>query len=257
MEKKQLFLMEFFQGFQKKESFYEKILEEKNVVRYILNHFLIMILFSFIYGIVMGSYNGFLQALSSGIKVPILISLVILICFPAFYVIQSVLGSKLTLIQMLSVILSGFVLISSIMVSFAPIVIFFLLTGGNYSFMKLLHVGIFALSGLFGMRTIIETLKFSCEKKNVYPKIGVQVFKFWIIILAFVGAQLSWSLRPFIGSKDQPFQLIRHQEGNIYKALIMTIEDLIKSQAEKTDIKNNTEKLKEVPQQSTEDEEKR
>lgn len=40
MEKKQLLLMEFFQSFQKKESFYEKILEEKNVVRYILNHFL-------------------------------------------------------------------------------------------------------------------------------------------------------------------------------------------------------------------------
>ena len=132
MEKKQLLLLEFFQGFQKKESFYEKILEEKNVGRYILNHYLIMILFSFIYGIVMGSYNGILQALSSGIKVPILISLVILICFPAFYVIQLILGSKLTLIQMLSVILSGFVLISSIMVSFAPIVIFFLLTGGNY-----------------------------------------------------------------------------------------------------------------------------
>ncbi len=29
MEKKQLLLMEFFQGFQKKESFYEKILEVK------------------------------------------------------------------------------------------------------------------------------------------------------------------------------------------------------------------------------------
>ena len=123
--------------------------------------------------------------------------------------------------------------------------------------MKLLHVGIFALSGLFGMRTIIETLKFSCEKKNVYPKIGIQVFKFWIVILAFVGAQLSWSLRPFIGNKTQPFQLIRQQEGNIYKALIKTVEDLFKSQAEKTDIKNNTEEQKEIPQQSTEEEGKK
>ncbi len=226
MSKKSFFILDFFQNFQEKDTFFESVIDEQGAFKKILNYLLTLILFSFIYGLVMGCYNGLLQALSSGIKFPILFTLIIIICFPAFFVIQSILGSKLSLAQMLSVILSGFVLTTSIMISFAPIVVFFLITGGNYGFIKLQHVGIIILSGIFGMHTIIEALKFSCEKKNVYPKTGVQVFKFWIIILAFVGAQLSWSLRPFIGSKDLSFQIFREQEGNFYQAVLQSVADM-------------------------------
>jgi hypothetical protein len=226
MAKKILSLTEFFHSFNQKEAFYEKIMEEQNMTAKILNRLFILILFSFIYGIFMGCYNGFLQAISSGIKVPVLFTLIILICFPAFFVIQSILGSKLTILQMISIILSGFVMTTTLLVSFAPIVLFFLITGGSYAFIQLLHVAIFILAGLFGMHSIIEALKFSCEKKNIYPKVGVQVFKFWIVILAFVGAQLAWSLRPFIGAKQLPFQIFREQEGNIYQSIIYAIGDL-------------------------------
>lgn len=77
------------------------------------------------------------------------------------------------------------------------------------------------------MHSIIESLNFSCEKKNIYPRIGVQVFKFWIVILAFVGVQLAWSLRSFIGSKHLPFQIFREQEGNIYQSIIFAVGDLM------------------------------
>jgi hypothetical protein len=179
----------------------------------------------------MGSYNGFLQAISSGIKVPLLFSLAFLVCFPAFFIIQHVLGSKLGFWQMFKVILAGFVMVALVMVSFAPIVIFFLITGDNYSFLKLLHVAIFGLSGLFGMKTILDALKFSCEKKNVYPKIGVVVFRFWIVILAFVGMQLAWNLRPFIGNRELPFELFRKREGNFYLSVIRAARDLVTSPA--------------------------
>ena len=102
------------------------------------------------------------------------------------------------------------------MVSFSTIVAFFMITGDNYAFIKLLHVLIIMVAGFFGMRAIVEALKYSCEKKSIYPKIGVKVFQIWIFILAFVGAQLSWSLRPFVGSKDMEFQLLRQKGGNFY-----------------------------------------
>jgi len=226
MEEKKRLSFDFFQQFHQKDNFFEKIMDEKDIFSKIVNHFVLLIIFAFLYGIVMGCYNGFQQAISSGVKVPVLFTLIIIICFPAFFVIQSILGSKLKLSQMLSIILAGFVLTNSIMVSFAPIVLFFMITGDNYAFIKLLHVAIFIISGLFGMRTIIEALKFSCEKKNIYPKIGVQVFRFWIIILAFVGAQLSWSLRPFVGAKGMPFEIFREQKGNFYHAVIMSIADM-------------------------------
>jgi len=227
MKRQKITLFEFFPTLQNKEDFFLKITQEEGVLRRILSQYLLLSLFSFLYGVVMGSYHGLWQALAAGVKVSVLFSLVLLICFPAFFIIQFILGSKLRLHQMISIILSGFVLITSIMVSFAPIVIIFLLTGSNYYFLQLLHISIFLLSGFFGMKTVIDALKFSCEKKNVYPQIGVVVFRFWVVILAFVGIQLAWNLRPFLGDRGQPFELFREYEGNFYTALIYSGKQLI------------------------------
>ena len=227
MKKVKLSPFGFFRDFHDKDHFFEKLTSNENTFEQILNQYLLICLCSFIYGIVMGSYKSFRQAISSGIKVPLLFTLAILVCFPAFYVIQHVLGSRLGFWQMLKIILSGFVMISIIMVSFSTIVIFFLITGDNYSFLKLLHVAIFAVSGIFGMKIILDALQYSCEKKNVYPKTGLTVFKFWILILAFVGMQLAWNLRPFIASRELPFQVFRQRRGNFYLAVIESAVDLV------------------------------
>jgi hypothetical protein len=233
MNKMKLSPFEFFRDFHDKEHFFEKLTSDEGTIEKILSQYFLICICSFIYGIVMGSYNSFQQAISSGIKVPLLFTLAILVCFPAFYVIQHVLGSRLGFRQMLKIILSGFVMISIIMVSFSTIVIFFLITGNNYSFLKLLHVGVFAISAIFGMKTILDALQFACEKKNVYPKIGVTVFKFWILILAFVGMQLSWSLRPFIASRELPFEIFRQRQGNFYLAIAESFADIVTPDGQK------------------------
>ena len=110
-------------------------------------------------------------------------------------------------------------MIALILVSFAPIVVFFLITGDNYAFIKLLHVAIFGLAGFLGMKTILDALKYACEERKVYPKIGVTVFRAWLVILAFVGMQLAWNLRPFIGSRSMEFEWFRQREGNFYTAV--------------------------------------
>ena len=241
MANSKLLSLDFFRDFHDKENFFEKLTSNENNFSKIVNQYLLLNICSFIYGIVMGSYNGFRQAISSGIKVPLLISLALLICFPAFFIIQHVLGSRLGFWQMFKIILSGFVMVALVMVSFAPIVIFFLITGDNYSFLKILHVAIFGLSGVFGMKTIVAALQFSCEKKNIYPKIGVTVFRVWIVILAFVGMQLAWNLRPFIGNRELQFELFRKREGNFYLSMIRSVEDLVTSPDKNTKNKDVNE----------------
>ncbi len=226
MNQKKNIFRDYFPFHQNREQFFNRIMEEGIPVKRILTLFLILNGLMFIYGLSMGSHHSILQALVTGIKMVLLFSLALLICFPAFFIIQSVLGSKLRLSQMMIILLSGFVLIASIMVSFVPITIFFQLTGGNYYFLILLHLIILGLSAFFGMKAIIDALQYSCEKKNIYPKIGVSVFRFWIIILAFVGVQLAWNLRPFLGKKNEPFQLFRQYEGNFYTAIVYSIRQL-------------------------------
>jgi len=237
MAKTKLLSMGFFRDFQDKDNFFEKLTSDEDTLSKVANQYLLLNVCSFLYGVVMGSYNGFRQAISSGIKVPLLFSLALLVCFPAFFIIQHVLGSRLGFWHMFKIILSGFVMIALVMVSFAPVVIFFLITGDNYSFLKLLHVAIFGLSGFFGVKTILDALRFSCEKKKVYPKVGVVVFRFWILILAFVGMQLAWNLRPFIGSRELPFELLRKREGNFYLTVIRAAGNLVTSPDKKTNNK--------------------
>ena len=252
MVKSKLLSLDFFRDFQDKETFFEKLTSDEHTFDKIVNQYLLLNACSFLYGVVMGSYNGFLQAISSGIKVPLLFSLALLVCFPAFFIIQHVLGSRLGFWQMFKIILSGFVMVALVMVSFAPVVIFFLITGDNYSFLKLLHVAIFGLSGFFGVKTILDALRFSCEKKKVYPKVGVVVFRFWILILAFVGMQLAWNLRPFIGSRELPFEIFRKREGNFYLAVIRAAGDLVTSPGEKTNNKKGEEPVSQDMEDQTE-----
>jgi hypothetical protein len=218
-------ILEVFKIFQNSESYFEERNKEQSS-NLILNQILVICVFTFIYGVVMGSYHSFLQSLVAGIKVIFLFLCTLLICFPSLFVIQQVLGSKMSLRHMIIITLSGFVLTSAIALSFSPIIIFFQFTGGNYHFLQLLHVAIFIFSGIFGMRLMIEALKFACEKKNIYPQIGVTVFRIWIIILAFVGIQLSWNLRPFLCDKNEEFKLFRKYEGNFYTAIIYSVEQL-------------------------------
>lgn len=226
---KSIFSFEFFPTLQNREEFFQKITNSEGALRRIGSQYLLVCILSFLYGVVMGSYSGFLQAIAAGAKVCVLFTLALLICFPAFFIIQYMLGSKLKLVQMISIVLSGFVLTTAIMLSFAPIVIIFLLTGSNYYFLQLLHIAIFIFSGVFGMKTVVDALKYSCETKNIYPHLGVVVFRFWVVILAFVGIQLAWNFRPFLGDRGKPFELFRHYEGNFYTALIYSADQLFKS----------------------------
>lgn len=218
--------LEVFKRFQNTESYFNER-DKKQSRKLILNQIITICIFTFIYGLVMGSYHSFLQSAVAGVKVIVLFLCTLIICFPSFFVIQQVLGSKLNFSQMMIVVLSGFVLTSAIALSFSPIVVFFQITGNNYHFLQLLHVGIFLFSGFFGMRLMIDALKFACDKKNVYPQTGVSVFRIWVIILAFVGIQLAWNLRPFLSDKNEEFKLFRKYEGNFYTAITYSFKQLL------------------------------
>lgn len=219
-------LREIFQIFQNKDSFFAEI-EKTRSNKIIMTQVLLICLFAFLYGVVMGSYHSFLQSAVAGMKVVLLFLSTIILCFPSFFIIQQVLGSKMSIRQMILIVLSGVMLTATIALSFAPIVIVFQVTGGNYHFLQLLHVAIFIFGGVFGMKLMVDALKYACDQKNIYPQIGVTVFRIWVIILAFVGIQLAWNLRPFLCEKNEKFTWFRKYEGNFYTAIIYSVEQLV------------------------------
>lgn len=54
-----------------------------------------------------------------------------------------------------------------------------------------------------------------------------RLFRAWIILYAFVGTQMAWTLSPFIGDPGQPFILFRRVSGNFYTDVINSLLSLL------------------------------
>ena len=49
-----------------------------------------------------------------------------------------------------------------------------------------------------------------------------------MVIFAFVGIQLSWNMRPFLGNKQMEFQLFRAEtQGNFYQTVFSSVGELL------------------------------
>ncbi len=196
-----------------------------------LRHSLVTLLaLTIFYGVIVGSYSSAPQAVSAGIKLPVLFLATFLICFPAFFVVQILFGSRLRLLQVIVLVTSALALTAILLAAFVPIVAFFLITGSNYYFLELLHITVVLLAGLFGMYALHDGLTLVCEQHGVYPRKAMNIMRVWAFIFAFVGIQMAWNLRPFLGDRNQPFQVFRHYEGNFYAAIVYAVNRLVERQ---------------------------
>lgn len=53
------------------------------------------------------------------------------------------------------------------------------------------------------------------------------VFRCWIVLFALVGAQMSWVLRPFIGSPDKEFTWFRERQSNFFTGVLTALGRLL------------------------------
>jgi hypothetical protein len=185
-----------------------------------------LVVFCALYGAAAGAYAGPAQAVAAAIKLPLLVLGTLALCFPGFFVVQVLVGSRLRLAQVLALVLGALALSAILLVAVVPVTAFFLLTGANYYFLTLLHVVIVLGAGFVGMVALHEGLAFACEQRGVYPRKAMAIMKVWAVLFAFVGIQMAWNLQPFVGDRGAPFQLFRHNEGNFYTAIVYSLEKL-------------------------------
>jgi len=210
-----------------REGYFWRIFSDNGVLREIAMLLAVIVTLTGLYGLTMGAQSGWRFMLASAVKTPVLFLTTLLVCYPVLYVINVLMGSKLGFLQTLALILAALAMSSILLASFALIALFFTITGGDYHFIKLLHVVIFAFSGLLGMIALWRGLMAACEHSDLYPKQAMSVLRIWIVIFAFVGMQMAWNLRPFVGAPDMPFQIFREQTGNFYQAVFQSIMALM------------------------------
>jgi hypothetical protein len=189
---------------------------------------LVSILLSFaIYGIIIGSSHSFGQSLLAGLKLPILFLLTLVICYPTLYVFNCLIGSDLRLRQYAFLLLGSVAVMGVLLLAFAPITLFFLLTTDHYQFFKILNVAILAVCGFFGVRALYAGMLFLTKDDKKTLPLRKKLLVFWILLFAFVGCQLAWTIRPFFGSPGTPVEFIRDLQGNFYSDIIAAIGEIL------------------------------
>jgi hypothetical protein len=185
------------------------------------------IAFMALYGAVMGSTHSLWQALSSAIKMPILFLATLIVCAPTLYFFNVLFGSNQSITQNIALILTAITVTAVILLSFAPITMFFLLTTSHYQFFKLLNVVIFAIAGISGVVFLSQGMRVVSDSKGEGTGARRWLLYLWILVYAFVGSQMAWTLRPFIGAPSMGFELFRQLGGNFYTNIFASIGEIL------------------------------
>ena len=95
-----------------RERFFEEVVEGvalRSKLRYAV---VTIIALSGFFGLVAGAYSGPAQAVSAGVKLPFLFFATFAVCFPAFFVVQVLVGSRLRLLQVVVLVFGALALTS-------------------------------------------------------------------------------------------------------------------------------------------------
>ena len=138
---------------------WDQIIGERDLPKLILRMLLCSAISLAAYGAVLGASNGWLQALVSTVKLPLLFLVTLAICLPTLYLFNLVFGARLSVLQTCALILVAITVTAVLTFAFAPISLFFLITARSYEFFKLLNVAILALTALVGLRFLTSGMR--------------------------------------------------------------------------------------------------
>jgi len=146
------------------------------------------------------------------------------------------LGLNIGLRQSLLAILMSFTIASAILGSFSPLTAFVVwnaptmsdnaqFSTRTYNFIQIMHVCIIAFAGTTANVRLVQLLKQLSGK----AAIARRVLLAWLAGNLFLGSQLCWILRPFIGSPNLQVQFFRSHplQGNFYEIVFNAIRRVL------------------------------
>ncbi|MEO1387309.1 MAG: actin-binding WH2 domain-containing protein [Cyanobacteria bacterium J06634_6] len=210
-----------------RKTFLDEVRSETKLDRKISSLLIASSSFFAVYGGIVGAYDGGWQMLSSAIKLPALYLITLIICVPTLYFFDILFGSKLNFKQYVTMALTSVAVISVLLFSFAPVVLFFLISIRDYNFFLLLNVVVMALTGCVGVRLFYKGMVDMAGPDGFEQNLRLKLLQGWVVLYGLVGSQLGWTLRPFVGADSTQFQIFRPEiDGTFYSTVFRTILNL-------------------------------
>jgi hypothetical protein len=181
----------------------------------------LIVVFGVLYGGVMGSYGGFareriLQVVYSALKVPFLLVATFMLSLPSFFVINTLFGLRADFSRAVRALLAAQAGLTVILSSLAPFTILWYVSYLDYNAAILFNALMFAVASI-AAQMLLRTFYRPLIERN---RRHLVLLRIWLVIYAFVGIQMGWVLRPFIGSPSIAPQFFRAEAwGNAYVRL--------------------------------------
>ncbi len=179
-----------------------------------------------LYGFAIGLWRAPLLGVFVAIKMPLLIFFTLLVNGFLNGLLAQILGSGLSFRQTLTACLMCFAIFALMVGSLSPIVIGMVLDSpppaspqGDlwYRMLLLTHTAVIATAGIIANFKLLRLLQsFAGDART-----GRRTFVAWLAGNLFVGAQLSYVLRPFFGNPGLQVEFLRAHpfQGNFYEAV--------------------------------------
>jgi hypothetical protein len=189
-----------------------------------------------LYGGAMGWWRAPQQGLIVALKFPLIILLTTLGNALLNGMLAPLLGLNIGLRQSLLAILMSFTIMSAILGSFSPLTAFVVWNASpmsdnaqfstrTYNFIQVMHVCIIAFAGTTANVRLVQLLKQLSGKAAVARRVLLA----WLAGNLFLGSQLCWILRPFIGSPNLEVAFFRPHplQGNFYETVFNALRRLM------------------------------
>jgi hypothetical protein len=179
----------------------------------------LIVAFGLIYGAMMGLFYGpgqsprLLQPVYSAVKVPMLLMLTFALALPSFYVLNMLMGLAGDFREALRALLATQAGLTIVLASLAPFTLMYYATTTNYDAVKLFNALMFTIASFAGQRLLRRFYAPLIARDARHRR----MVRLWIVLYAFVGIQMGWVLRPFIGDPRTPTTFFREGAwGNAY-----------------------------------------
>ncbi len=159
-----------------------------------------------VYGAVMGAYGGRpAQSVFSAIKVPILLLATMGLSLPSFFILNTLLGLRDDFTRVLRAVIASQAGLTVILVALAPLTAFWYASTTHYQAAILFNAAMFAVASA-GAQVLLRRAYRPLVARHPRHR---WMLRAWLVLYAFVGIQMGWILRPFIGDPSGPVAFFR------------------------------------------------
>ena len=207
-------------------AFWDRVRSQEETGRLVLSILPFLIASTAAYGAVLAGWRSPKLSLYVAVKLPILLMGTTSLVMMLNWLLATILRSGMTFKQVMAVTYGAMGVACWILLSLIPVTLFFTFCvasreGSNtqlrltHNYILLTHIVLIAFAGVAGNAALRHGIR-----EIVAPECATETLYWsWILAFGFVGCQLSWILRPFVGSPFYDVAFMRPDclERNFYE----------------------------------------